>query len=53
MSRISDDCQNKGKHEGTSHYHMCDRCRAGTEEGCADYKPKVQSAKEQSECQDK
>lgn len=39
MSQISDNCQNEGKHEGTSHYWMCRRCRKDNL-GCADYKPK-------------
>lgn len=45
MSNISNTCQNEGKHEGMSHYHMCDRCRTGSEKGCADYKSKTQSTK--------
>jgi len=45
VSRISDNCQNEGKHEGTGHYWMCRRCRAGRVKGCADYKPKAQSNK--------
>ena len=45
MSRISDNCQNEGMHEGTGDYWVCRRCRAGSIRGCADYKIKTESDK--------
>lgn len=40
MSITSDLCINKGKHYGTSSYHMCERCCGNLVEGCADFKIK-------------
>ncbi len=37
-------CTNQGKHYGTSHFNMCERCKEGLENGCADYKPASQPA---------
>ena len=38
MSKISQECDNYGKHLGTGRYHMCTRCENGLEDGCADLK---------------
>jgi hypothetical protein len=46
MSQISIECENKGKHLGTGHYHMCTRCESGLESGCADLKIKGQKFSE-------
>jgi hypothetical protein len=46
MSQISKECENYGKHLGTGHYHMCTRCAAGSEIGCADFKIKGQKCDE-------
>jgi len=45
MSETSERCKNYGKHDGTSHYWLCRRCKEGLIESCNYFELKSEDKK--------